>query len=500
MGIIEKQSKNNLLILVFAVLFGALNNMILFPTALSKEEWGIIRFLPTVAIIVSNIALLGSPQILLRFMPVFLKKDHQNHGLFRYSIKLTLIGLSLVLILLFVGKSSILELYKENASRLSVYFFYLIPLIILNSAIDLLSAYSRAYLKSVFQTFLREILHRVVQAILLLLVIFNVIDFELFIILFVFSLSINIVLIIYYLKREKVWDFKFLKLKREDEVKMFKYGSANVFTSLGATVTSRIDSLMVTAMVSVGVIATGNGGLEAVAIYAFGAYMVSVIEMPARAIASIAASIIAKAWQENDLKELGDIYKKTSINQMIVGCFIFICIWAGVDELFELIGKYEEAKWVVFYLGIGKIIVISAGPHGTIIVNSKYYLFTMFSMILLAILTFGLNLFFIPIFNLEGAAIATVLALIIYNGVSLFYLKMKTGLQPFSFKSVLLLALSLGLFFMVNELDFGLHPIIEIITMGAIVLVIYVPLVYFLKISEDMNETIRKILRRVKLI
>ena len=497
MGIIERQSKNNLFILGFAVLFGALNNIILFPAALSKEEWGVIRFLPTVAIIVSNIALIGSPQILLRYMPAFVKKNQtNNNGLFNYILKLTFFGILFIILLLWILKPSILGLYEENASRLANYYVYLFPLFILNTLTELLSAYARAYFLSVFQMFLREIVHRVVQAILLILVIIHWIDFEIFIVLFTFSLSINVILMILFLNKKKVLDSKPSTLPNKEKRKIFKYGGANLLTGLGATITGRIDSLMVTALVSVGVVATGNGGLEAVAIYAFGAYLISVVEMPARAVSSIANSIVAKAWENNDLNELETVYKKTSINQLIVGCLIFILIWAGIDELFEIIGKYEEAKWVVFFLGIGKIINISTGALSSIIMSSRFYLFAMYSMLFLAVVTYFLNLYFIPIYGVNGAAIATLISLFIYYFLSLLKLKIKTGLQPYSFKTVLLLIVSVCLFLLANTIDFELNPILEILVMTSIISPVYLILIYSLRISEEMNQTMRNIISK----
>ena len=371
MGIIETQSKKNLAILLFAVLFGAINNIILFPIALNKEEWGMIRFLPTVAIIGSNLALLGTPQILLRFMPAFVQGDRSNNGLLRYTFLLSFVGLSVLVSLLFFFKASIVGVYAENASKISDYYILIFPILLLTFITELLSALSRAHFLSVFQLFLKEIGHRLIQSILLLFVLMGWIDFELFIVLFSFSLAINVGFLLVFLSRNKMLDFKSKLISVKEKRSILKYGGSSLLTTFGASLTGRIDSLMIPALVSGGMLGA-NGGLEAVAIYAFGAYLVTIIEMPARAIENISNSIIAKAWVNNNLKELKDIYQKTAINQMIVGGLLFVLIWAGIDELFKLIGGFEEAKWVIFYLGVGKFINISFGANGAIIVSSKF--------------------------------------------------------------------------------------------------------------------------------
>jgi len=192
------------------------------------------------------------------------------------------------------------------------------------------------------------------------------------------------------------------------------------------------------------------------------------------------------------------IYRKTSINQLLIGGLLFALIWAGIDELFELIGAYEEAKWVVLFLGLGKMIVVISGAASSIIVGSKHYLYIMYGMILLAIITFSLNLFFIPIYGVVGAAIATFIALIIYYSLAFILLKIKFNLAPFSYKTfVLVVIITVSLLF-ANYVDFGLSPLLEIIVMGMIISSFYVVMAYLFKISEDINGTIDTTLRKIK--
>ena len=177
---------------------------------------------------------------------------------------------------------------------------------------------------------------------------------------------------------------------------------------------------------------------------------------------------------------------------MVVGCLIFVLIWAGIDELFELIGKYQEAKWVVLFLGVGKIINISTGAMGAIIVSSRFYIFSMYSMFFLAIITYVLNLYFIPMYKINGAALATLISLATYYSFSFFLLKIKTGLQPFTSKTILLILISAGLFYFAEKVDFGLQSFIEILLKSIIISCFYIVLIYYFNISEDINKIIRK--------
>jgi len=494
MGIIEKQSKFNLLILAIAVFLGAVNNIGLFPVALNKEEWGIIRFLPTISIIASNISLFGTPSILMKFMPSFLKKEGSNNGLFFYAIKIATVGILTVLAIFMLFKSSILGIYEENAGRISDYYNLIIPLFVLTAVTDLLSAFTRAHLLSIYQLFLKEVVHRIVQAILLMLLIFKWVDFELFTTLFSLSLLVNLIGLIYFLSSRKLLDVNPAVIPKENKKAILKFGATSSLTGLGATLTNRIDGLMITALVSGGVIGISNG-LEAVAIYSFGLYLISIIDMPARAIANIANNIIAVAWEKNDKKELLLIYQKTSINQLIIGGLLFILIWSGIDELFELIGKYEESKWVILYLGIGKIVNLTFGTNSAIISSSKYYIYLMYAMLVLLVLTVSLNLYFIPLYGIEGAAIATTLTLVSYNLLLLFMIKIKSGMQPFTTKTLISILLAGTLFVFANYIDFNLQPLFEIIVVGSILSILFFVGVYTFKLSIELNNTIDKVIR-----
>ena len=82
---------------------------------------------------------------------------------------------------------------------------------------------------------------------------------------------------------------------------------------------------MIGAMVgSTSIIAeNANQGLKYITIYTIAAYMATMIEMPARALNNIISTFISKAWKENDLVTIGLLYRRSSINQMLIGLLIF---------------------------------------------------------------------------------------------------------------------------------------------------------------------------------
>ena len=172
--------------------------------------------------------------------------------------------------------------------------------------------------------------------------------------------------------------------------------------------------------------------IENVAFYTVAFFMASLIEIPARSILQIVKPLLAKAWSEGDVTEIATLYRKTSINQMIIGLLLFIGIWMSIDDVLTFVPeKYQGIQNVFFYVGLAKLINVSAGVNGTIILTSDKYRFDLYINLFLILVTVITNLYFIPKYGIEGAAMATTLALFIHNMVKTLILYSFYKIQPF---------------------------------------------------------------------
>ncbi|MDZ7807668.1 MAG: hypothetical protein U5K71_11200 [Gracilimonas sp.] len=78
--------------------------------------------------------------------------------------------------------------------------------------------------------------------------------------------------------------------------------------------------------------------------------------------------------------------KSSSINQMVPGLPMFIGAVANLHNLNEILPEaYASASPVIIIIGLSKLIDMTAGINGAIILNSKYYRFDLISMIILII-------------------------------------------------------------------------------------------------------------------
>jgi O-antigen/teichoic acid export membrane protein len=138
-------------------------------------------------------------------------------------------------------------------------------------------------------------------------------------------------------------------------------------------------------------------------------------------------------------------------------------------------------------VGIGKIIEMVTGANGLILINSKHYRVSFYTNLILIAVTIGTNYVMIPLYGIEGAALASVLAILIYNGTKYFWVLMKMRLQPLTKKTVivsLLGILSLSVTQLFTLFDFYLT---EAIFNSVVFTIMFAGPVIFFSISDDLN-------------
>ena len=502
MGIVAKQSIWNTITLFTGVFLGAINTMILFPMMLEADEYGLTRIIVTIGLLGGQFAMLGMPSVLIKFLHKFRKSEGNSYGILRFVIITCMAGAAIVVSCLYFGKSVVLLPYENNAKALGDNYFLLIPFVFFVVVNGVISQYLKAVFHSVYQLVISEIFMRVAQTFLLLLYYFDLFSFDFFMLCFVLIYGMQSLLLLAYLVKIKEFDITQDKevMTSKNRLNFFKYGIANFFSGLGFKLSNMIDVLMIGSMVGVG----ENQGLKAIAVYSLAVFMSSVIEIPSRAISNIAFPLVGKAWANNNIEEVKNLYKKTAINQLVVGGLIFIGIWINIDQIIAILVEisqesfdYSSIKYVVFFLGLAKLFHIASGINGGIIMTSKYYLYGTYITISLIFITLFTNWIFIPIYGIVGAALATAISLLLFNLVSFLFLLVKFKMQPFTIKTFLTVIIGFSAFFLTQLLPEIESPILSVFLQSTVVLCIYIPLIVVFKISEDINALAHKVSTKI---
>ncbi len=483
MGTIAKQSLWNTIWLYAGMLLGYINVIILFQKFLTAEQFGVTRVLTA-----TQISLLGSDSAIIKFFPFFRNEEKKHHGFLLVMFGVSAIGTLLVAVALILLRDGITSFYIEKSSLFVDYYYLIIPMTVFLVAQQILSLYLVANYKSVFQTFVREVFIRLIHAALLFAYYYQLINFHSFVFLFVLSYAVSsIILVIYTFFIGQLHLKPNLAVFTKDKTKeIADYSLFTILSGISGKLTSNIDILMIGALCT--------NGLSDVSLYVICLYISTVITIPGRSIGMVSIAAISDAWKKNDLELINKIYHKTSLNQILFGFLIFILLWINIDNIFNIIPqKYEAGKYIVLFLGLGKLFDTSLGLNGGIINTSKYYRYTTYFLLVMAIFIAVSNLMLIPFYQVKGAAIATALTLFVFNILKLVFLWHKFKIQPFRLNTLWLLLIGLVVLSLNYWLPTFQNIYIDIIVRSSFISLAYILPVYYFKISSDLNILLNKI-------
>ncbi|SDK15572.1 Membrane protein involved in the export of O-antigen and teichoic acid [Catalinimonas alkaloidigena] len=491
MGIIIRQGARSTLIQYVGVLIGAFNLLWLFPKFMSPAEIGLMRLLQDIAFSFASFAQLGGSNIVDKFYPVFRDDSSHHNGFFFWAVVYPVPGFLLFSLVFLIFRPFWLSIYAENTPAINEYYLLIAPLTFLYIYQFILEAYCRTQLKIVIPAVWREVVLRVLTAGLVLLYFVGWLSFAGVMKGVVAVVAIHIFLLLMYLYRLNVLRFapnlNFITPQLLRQIGTF--GSYILIGGIGGVIVTKIDSLMIAEAIDA----------DSVAIYSIAFYIGTIIEMPRRAISQISTPILSRAWAENDLALIEELYKKSALNQTIVGVLFFLGIWCNVDAIFNLIPNaeiYRAGKYVILFVGLGKLVDMISGVNSEIILQSQYYRFNLLSIVVLAVVTIITNLIFIPRYGITGAAFATALSVTLYNLAKYGFLYLKFRLQPLDWRIALICTLGLVIYGLVELIPAPQaelwSSIQNILVRSGIIVVLFGGTVYGLGLSEDLNRLLNK--------
>lgn len=493
MGIIIRQSIKTTAISYIGFVIGYVNTLFLFPLVLTKEQIGLTRLLISVSFLFATFASLGAGNIPTRFFPYFRDESKQHNGILPFILSIGMTGFALFIVVFFLLKDVIFSIYSKNSPLLLDYFYYFIPFTLIVVLTTIFDSYLIVQQKPILPTLVREILMRLLLMLGLTAVYFGFFNFNNFADSIIIYYLVGLLILILYIKREKIL---FLKpdraiLKSPHFKEMLVFAGFVIMGNASATIIANIDSLMLSAYI----------GLGSAGIYTIAFFIAAVIEIPKRSISQVVIPIVSQANKDGDIPKLSEVYKKTSLNQLIIGGLIFLGIWCNIDNIFKLIPNgeiYAPGKWVVFYIGLSKLFDMATGVNQEIVGTSKFYKVDLFFYLFLAAIAVVTNLIFIPKYGITGAAIASAISIFLFNTIRFFFLLYAYKIQPFSLNTIKVLLIFLFTFFVSYFISSMQNFILDLIVRSLVIIIIFGGLVLTLNVSEDVKIVVNSILMRIK--
>jgi len=487
MGLVVRQSIFITIISYVGVLIGYVNILYLFPKFLEPDQVGLLRTIQDAAILFSPFAQFGLAHTILRYYTQLVKEKNHQAGFISLILVLTLGGFVIFVTVFKVFEGNILHYFSENAQEVLQYVPTILWLTFILLMTGIMEAYSRSLLKTVFPNLMKEVATRALLAILVTAYFLGWLTFEAFIIGTVIAYMVILLSLMIYLasSRNLAFSGKFGFITKEKRKELIIYSLMSFAGAAAMIIVGKIDSLMIAALL----------GLKYVAVYTPGFYMASVIEIPKKALSSVAMPLISQYFEKNEVKNIATIYQKTALNQLIVGTLLLIGVAINLDNIYELMPKkeiYEAGRWVVIFVGVGKLADMAFGPSSEIVVLSKYFWFNIVLIIVLAGTTIVANNILIPIYGIDGAAVSIAFAIIMFNTVKYFFIWITMKIQLFNLATLIVLGISaatVGVNYFIPKLD---NNFIGLVVRSGIVTIVYGGLILLTKVSPEVNQIVRK--------
>lgn len=493
MGIVIKKSMRTLAVTYLGFTIGVVNTLWLFPKALTEDMVGLTRVIINVALLFSVFASLGASQIPSKFFPYFNDEKKQHNGFLSFLLMLGGVGFLLFVSLLLFFKPVVISVFIKNAPQIIDFYYHLIPFTLIVLVTNIFDSYITIQGKPVVPSFIREFLVRFFLALSLLAVLLQLADYNQFVWMIIGFYFVCLVILAIYIAKQRVLFLKpsFKVFKSEHFKPIMVFGGFVLMANASGTIIANIDSLMLSAY----------SGLRSTGIYTIAFFIAAVIEVPRRSMSQVLIPLVSEANKNNDIAKLSELYKKSSLNQLIIGCFLFLAIWCNIDNVFKFVPNgsvYAEGKWVVFYIGLSKLFDMASGINAEIVGTSKYYKIDLVFYIVLGGVAIITNMILIPIYGLTGAAIASLLSLFFVNAIRFVFLKVKMNIQPFSINTLAVVIIAVTVLFL-DSLTPRIpnHFVADIaIRTAGILLAFFIPILVF-NVSTEISDQFSKVIKRL---
>ncbi|MCD6012634.1 MAG: polysaccharide biosynthesis protein [Flavipsychrobacter sp.] len=502
MGIVFRQSAKNAIVAAMGALLGAL--VIWLSTKYTtKQELGFTRNLTNYAVTFSQFLLLGVNNALTVYIHKYTNSPAKRNSLVTLSLAIPLVPAFIFTIGCFLLKPWILNHFQpEDIPFMDRYFTWLPLFTVFFVYMVLLEQYLGSQMKVAVSAFMREVVVRVANIVLILLYGFGYVNFDVLVIGMV--LIYLLPLCVFVLLMFRIKDFG-LTVK-SNEFSNNEYKDMSHFAWYHFLLTASI--VMINYMDAMALPLYDKNGFKSVAIYGVAAFIISFIQLPFKALMPASFTVLAKAFNDNDMDKAKDIFRRASVNILIPCVGMAVLIYCNLSNAVTVINNdYSAITPVVIILSIGRLFEIATGMTDQVLSIAKYYKFNFYLSLLLMVVLFGMLRVLIPHYGLYGAAMGTSITVILFNFIKFLFIRKKLDMQPFSRNTILVIVAALPAFaagyFFPHFFDQTRHIYVrtfaDVCIRSTIIVIVYMLMLWWLKPSADLREYIATVKKNKRL-
>ncbi|MCJ7468054.1 MAG: oligosaccharide flippase family protein [Maribacter sp.] len=484
MGIVLKQSFNNTIITYIGFGVGAINTLFLYTNFLTDAYYGLVNVILSASAVLMPFLAFGVPNTLIKYYSSF-KNEKTSDGFLTLMLLLPIVLILPIAAISYFAYDLIGNFLSKENAIVKGYLWYIFWIGLSMAYFEVFYAWARIRMKSVFGNFMKEVFSRIGITFLLLLIYFGIISVETFLKAMVGMYLLRTLIMNWFAfsLRRPVFRLDFPKNMRA----ILIYSTLIILGGSAAIILLEIDKVMINQFIEI----------KNVAYYSVAGFIAMVIAVPSRSMHQITYPMTAEYINKRDSVSLKVLYQKSSLTLFIIAGFLFLLIFLNLNDLYDLLPKpYRDGFMIVFWLGLAKVYDSVIGNNNAIMYNSDYYYSVLAIGVLLAILAILFNLWLIPKYGLDGAAIASFLAFFIYNSIKLLYVKLKFHMSPFTAETLKVLVLLVAIAAIFYYLRFPFHPVFNIILKSILMSILYLGVLYRFRISEDVFGMLNRFLKR----
>jgi O-antigen/teichoic acid export membrane protein len=481
MGIIKRQGIYNTALSYLGVIIGFVNLLVIQPMFLTTEEVGLVRVLYSFSVLMASLMPLGITNATTRFFPNFRDPENRHGGFFGFMLLFPVAGYLLLGGLVFFFSDFFVGQYAAKSPLFAEYFYYVFPLSLAMNLISVFNVYCFAHFKTTVPVFLQDVFTRVCSIAVISAYFVKLIDLNMLVVVTVSIYGLQLLLLTVYMLQFDRPRLRFDRkvLHRDRRTEIAQYALLFSFAAVASLGLKQLDVVMLSSYLP----------LALAGVYSVVATIPAVIEGPIVALEKILSATMSDAIQHKRWDEVRRMYTLSSRYLLLIGGLFFLGINLSVHDLLTLLpAEYMAGRNVVYILSAGVLFNMATGSNTSVLFYSDHYKAGLVMLLGLIVLAFITNLLFIPLWGMEGAALATVTSLLLFNLLKFGYIWKKMHMQPFDGRSVrnaLLIALCMLLYFV----PFGTgSPILAIVLRSIAITVVYLAGVYLLRIAPELLE------------
>jgi len=507
MGIVFRQSVKTTLVAILGAVLGAVIIWMGTKFIPTQREFGFTRNLTLQAVNLSQLLVLGMQSTLSVYIHKYADHAAKRKTLLSLCLGIPFIACVLFSLLYFSFKSVVLKHTHTEDVPLTDHYYYWLPIYtLLFVYMAMLELYLGSQMRNAIAAFMREVVVRVLSIVTLLLFAFGALSFGGYVtaMVLVYLVPVLIFIVLSLGTSQFGLSFNFRVFSKTEYVDIVRFSWYHLLLTIAFTVISNLDSLMLP-------FSDKNGFVDS-GIYALALYIISFVQLPSKAMITPTFAVMAKAYTDNDTAKVKDVFNRSSLNILIATTGMALLICCNLDNAVSVIKSgYEQIIPVYMILFVGRYIDLATGMNDQLLSIANYYKFNFYVALLMLPLFYFILRVLIHNYGIIGAAWSSAIIYISFNLVKYLFIWYKMNIQPFSYRSLLViiaavpaLAVGYGLQYLSHRLfeqhrHVYIHSFIDAGVRCIIIGAVYVIMLLWLKPSPDMQEYIATIKKNKRL-